>query len=582
MSSNKWVKILLKVPGASKVRAHLLKEGHTELEAENGAAVMTGLFIFLLVIVFNSFIYGSARRTLNLAWIYCQENPTQGVVIGLVGTMVFFIALFIYLGVRSKGKKEKEYLERQERHKIHEKHQHIHKGAMGNFEEVFRFRLAEKYPHIEIKTVHTVDAIPRIRFQVQRFNTELGGPVDQNYELFRDTLFSDTLHVIETVFGITENIPSVNVDALMNFISRTAKYYDGAVLSVKADRDVFNRIDRAKFKPFKILTAFDLRYNDGMEVQAFPEEESKTAKILERIKEKAPRINVRYEDAKVKVNDGWEKPKFADEAFIKQETLKGKELNALPLPKFQELILHFLSKMSFDVLGVKNIPGGTIQIQADFHHPVIGGNFIILARQYPETTPVHADLVRALDEQAREESCKRGIYIVTGRFTEEAKNITKKLAIDLVDGERLTSSLEGPPFDSRWTFRVIDEKGVQTDLSKMPLMSFEKEVDLFLKSLGFRVEKIRRVPGGAIVAVAEFPHPISGGKFTVMARQFPADERVNAELVSELGHVMNSEFCHRGLLMVTSDYAMDARALARFSGVELVDRNLWENLRRHI
>ena len=139
----------------------------------------------------------------------------------------------------------------------------------------------------------------------------------------------------------------------------------------------------------------------------------------------------------------------------------------------------------------------------------MGGNFLVLARQYPETAPVHADLVRELDELTREEACKRGIYIVTGRYTEEARNITRKLAVDLVDGAKLSELLEGPAYDGRWTFRVVDEKGVVTDLSKMALMNFELEVDLLLKSMGFRVEKIRRVPGGSVLAVAEFPHPVT-------------------------------------------------------------------------
>ena len=35
---------------------------------------------------------------------------------------------------------------------------------------------------------------------------------------------------------------------------------------------------------------------------------------------------------------------------------------------------------------------------------------------------------------------------------------------------------------------------------------------------------------------------------------------------------MRSEFCYRGLLMTPAEYAADARALARFSGVELSQR----------
>jgi hypothetical protein len=111
---------------------------------------------------------------------------------------------------------------------------------------------------------------------------------------------------------------------------------------------------------------------------------------------------------------------------------------------------------------------------------------------------VHADLIRQLDVLAREENCKRGVYIVTGQFTEEARNISLKMAVDLVDIKKLFSLLEAPPYDGRWTFRVVDEKGVLNDLNRMPLLSFEKEVDLFLKSTGFKVTKIRRVPASSV------------------------------------------------------------------------------------
>jgi restriction endonuclease Mrr len=368
----------------------------------------------------------------------------------------------------------------------------------------------------------------------------------------------------------------------MKFISGNAKYYEGSVLSVKAQRDVFQHHREKKTVPFKTLTSFDLRYNDGMEVKPLPEEESKQARVLERIKENAPKLNVRYEAPKKKEDDGWEKPKEIAEPEVIQETTRGKEMSALPLAQFQDLVLSVLTKMSFSVQKVKKVPGGTLQIQVDFSHPVVGGSFLVLARQYPETSPVHADLIRELDEVTREEACKRGIYIVTGRYTEEARNISRKMAVDLVDGTKLAELMEGPAYDGRWTFRVVDEKGVVQDLSRMPLLNFEKEVDLFLKSMGFRPEKIRRVPGGSVVAVAQYPHPMVGGKFCVLAKQFQAGEKVPPEFVSEMSHVMKAEFCHRGLLMVPADITQEARALARFSNVDLVDRNTWENLRRQI
>ena len=582
MLSKEWKDRFLKIPGSRQVKEHLLKQGHSEFEAEVGGLFTSFTLLIVLVVLLNSFIFGLIKQFFNSLWVSCSENPSQAILLGLLSTFLILSVFFLLLKKSSEKKAEKDYQERRERHKMDEKRQYMRKGAMGNFEEILRHYLSEKYPEIELKSAHVVDTTPRIRFQARRFSTEFGGKVDQNYQLFRDTLFADTLHVLETTFGLSENIPSVIVDALMSFIDRGAKYYDGAVLSVKADRPVFEHVTKAKTPPFKAMTSFDLRYHDGMEGKRMPEEESKTSRVIERIIENAPKLDIHYEDKKVKVDEGWDKPKPVEEPGVIQETLRGKELNSMSLDEFQNLVTGFLTKMSFEVLKTKKIPGGTIQIMVDFHHPVVGGNFVVLARQYPENAPVHADLVRQLDELAREEACKRGIFVVTGRFTEEAKNISKKLAIDLVDGPKFSEILEGPAYDGRWTFRIVDEKGVVNDLSKMPLMSFEKEVDLFLKSMGFRVEKIRRMPGGAVVAVAEFPHPITGGKFAVMAKQFPATERVAAELVSEMAHVMSAEFCHRGLLMVPADFAMDAKALSRFSGVELADRNTWENLRRQI
>src|SRR5260221_14161023 len=99
----------------------------------------------------------------------------------------------------------------------------------------------------------------------------------------------------------------------------------------------------------------------------------------------------------VKGKGGGKKSMGGEKPAVIQETIRGKELNSMSLDEFQNLIVGFLSKMSFEVLKVKKIPGGTIQILADFHHPVIGGNYAVLARQYPENAPVHADLVRQLD-----------------------------------------------------------------------------------------------------------------------------------------------------------------------------------------
>src|SRR5258708_30393390 len=102
------------------------------------------------------------------------------------------------------------------------------------------------------------------------------------------------------------------------------------VLSVRAEGEVFQDGQDHQITPSKTLSSADLRYHDGMEVPALPEEESKNARVLERIKENAPKINIRYEAPQSKVEEGWEKPVVKDAPIPIQETVRGKELSAMP------------------------------------------------------------------------------------------------------------------------------------------------------------------------------------------------------------------------------------------------------------
>ncbi len=575
---------LLRLPGAKQVKEMLIQQGHTEAEAEMGGLAMAGLIVFLIILLFNSFLIGVIHVFFNNLWAAAQENPTQATFVGF-GVTIVFLGMFFSLMRRKEDEKKKEEMDaRRKQHQLEEKRQFLRKGAMGNFEEVFRYYALKKIPDLDIKTIHVIDTVPRIRFTAKRFNTELGGDVDGNFQRFREKLLVETAAVVDLVFELSESIPAVIVDGMMQFINRGAKYYDGPVLSLKATREVYIQLDRTKKSPFKILSSFDFRYNDGMEVEPIPEGENKTARLIEKLRENAPKLNVRYETAvEKKADDGWEKPKETAslDEIVPIDTMKDRQLSNMPLAQFQDMLVSLLAKMGFEATRVKKVPGGTLQVQADFTHPVLGGSFLVLGRQFPPGAQVHADLVRELDEVTREENCRRGIYFVTGDYTEEARNIALKLAVDLVNGRKLQDLLDGPPYETRWSVRMVDEKGIVMDLSGMSMLAFQDEVDQFLKSMGFQVVRIRRAPGGAVVAVAEHPHPITGGKFAVLAKQFPAEERVPQEQVSEFNHIMKSEFCHRGLLMVTCATSREAQALARFSGVEIVDRNVWDNLRRH-
>ena len=348
-------------------------------------------------------------------------------------------------------RKKEDWDARHKQHKLEEKRQYLRKGAMGNFGEVFRFYAAQKIPGLEIKTIHVIDTVPRVRFMAKRFNTAMGGDVDANFKLFRETLLAETAAVVDLVFELSESIPAVIVDGMMPFIGHNAKFYDGSVLSVKATREIYDQLDKAKKSPFRILSSFDFRYNDGMEVKPIPEGENKTARLLEKLRESAPKLNVRYETPVEKVDDGWEKPKETSslDEIVPIDTMKDRQLNDMPLAQFQDMLVGLLDKLGFQVMGVKKVPGGLVQVQADFSHPVLGGSFLVLGRQFPTGVQVNADLVRELDETAREESCRRGIYFITTDFTEESRNLSRKLAVDLVNGRKLRDLLEGPPYDTR-------------------------------------------------------------------------------------------------------------------------------------
>jgi hypothetical protein len=580
MFSPEWKERLLKAPGAGWVISHLKDQGHTQQEAEAGGLLMAGLVIFVFVLLLNSFILGMIRGFFSGVWDFIGQNPMDAVGLGFFMTVLFLGLLFKMSGHREDKAAADKITVRQQQALLISRKESLSRGAMGHFDEVLRTTLKEKYPEIAVKSIHVVDTVPRIRFTARMFRAEMGGDVSGNYKLFRDSLLKDTARVLEAGFSISENVPAIIVDAMMNFISGKAKFYDGAVLSVKATRDIFRQTSFTDSNLLKGLAAFDLRYNDGMEVDPLPEEESKNARVLERIKAQAPRLEVRYESPQVKADDGWEAAAESTGPVRAPDPQREKPLSAIALSEFQALAQGLLSQLGFDVAKVKKIPGGTLQIMADFRHPVLGGNFMVLARQYPENAQVHADLVRELDELAREEGCKRGIYLVTGQFTEEAKNSARKMAVDLIDGQRFKELLREPAYEGRWVFNQGDEKGFLLDLSQMPLLDFERETDQFLKLLGFRISKIRRADGGAVIAVVEHSHPVIGGKFAVMAKQFPETTQIPGEIVSEFSHVMASEFCHRGLLLAPAYFSMEARALARFSGVELVDRSIWENLRR--
>ena len=204
-----------------------------------------------------------------------------------------------------------------------------------------------------------------------------------------------------------------------------------------------------------------------------------------------------------------------------------------------------------------------------------------MARQYPPDAQVHAEMVAELDQLVVDESCQRGLYIVSGLFTEEARNIARRMPVTLVDGRMLKALMPGTgniPVEVNGAGSGGLLPGVAPDLEHMSLTAFQEAVEGCLKGLGFEVRKIRKLTDGAIFARVEDAHPLVGGEFVVMARQVPAVKEVPGEVVRETSRVMEAELCRRGILLVTGNFTGEARLLARSLAVELVDGNRWIRL----
>ncbi len=568
---------LKRLPFVRQVEGKLLAGGHSGREAEMGALLVAFLDLFLVVILLNSFAWGLILSFTSSASAFMREHPAESVLAGFLAAILGVSLVFRFM----KGAEDKRAVEERARRRqemsLAGKRDAVRRGAMADFEEVFRADLARKYPDVQVLTVYLVDTTPRIRFRMARFATEQGGNVDANYKRFREKLFADALNLIRTAFELSPNIPAVIVDAIFNFISRKAQFYDGAVLSVKARRDVFNTLQLDGTPPFKALAAFDLRYNDGLEVEAHPEEESKSARLLERLRREMPKSEIRYESAPPPAEDGWSAPP----APVTSASPTGSDPAKLAPDRFSSLVVDLLSGHGFDVRKLKKIPGGTFEILARHPHPVLGGDYVALARQYPPDAQVHAEMVAELDQLVVDESCQRGLYIVSGLFTEEARNIARRMPVTLVDGRMLKALMPGTgniPVEVNGAGSGGLLPGVAPDLEHMSLTAFQEAVEGCLKGLGFEVRKIRKLTDGAIFARVEDAHPLVGGEFVVMARQVPAVKEVPGEVVRETSRVMEAELCRRGILLVTGNFTGEARLLARSLAVELVDGNRWIRL----
>jgi hypothetical protein len=112
------------------------------------------------------------------------------------------------------------------------------------------------------------------------------------------------------------------------------------------------------------------------------------------------------------------------------------DLNTMPLTAFQDTVGAFLQDMGFTLQKIRKMNDGAILARVEEIHPLIGGEFVVIARQVPEKSEVPAETVLETTRIMNAEFCRRGILLVTGRFSAEAQAAARSMAVELVDKPR--------------------------------------------------------------------------------------------------------------------------------------------------
>jgi hypothetical protein len=579
--STAWKDRLFKVPLALRAVHHLKAQGHTDSEAEAGGIVVALGVLGIGVLVFQTFLLGILRSFFFGIFGGILRDPVQMIIVGLLTTMAFLGLMFRFLGHREVERRSLEMKDFREKERLKERVEAVQRGAMGHFREAFEGMLKERHPRLLVQSVHVTDTHPRIRFHARKKEAGPGSGTDKSYLLFRERLFEDTRDVIETAFETAPNAPQVTVDALLNFINRKAQFYDGPVLSVRAKREVWKSLDISQPDAFRLLSALEIRYNDGAEVQPHPEIEGRSHLVLERLKREMPQVKIRYDTKGPLEADDWRRAADPPELFL-TELSGGGDLGTLPFGDFERVMVKLLRRHGFDVPKARTSPGPQLEMLAYHPHPLLGGACLVVARQMASSAKVPVEMVEDLDARVRAESRQRGLYFVTGGFTDEASFRGRSLRVTLVDRMKFLelAKWDADPARRLDAYGAIERKSLDpsVDLSAISVPALMELMRELMGNLGFSVGRLARLQGGAVKAVAVHAHPVLGGKAAVLMRQFPEGQAVDEEVVREFLRVMEAEFCSRGFLFLSAYLTPKARALARSSGVDPVERAEWLNL----
>lgn len=428
-----WKNALDRLPGRKRLQEHFIKAGHTAKEAAVGSA----FFALLGLTAGAFFVFWLLRRLFRPlfdAWrVWAARYPSYAVLSVFFFGALFFLGFSFWRRKQEKAREQKEREHRKRHQLFQQKKEALLRGALGVFPEVYHWELSGRFPEIPKPAVHVAGTAVAVRVKARTF------PGDERRKKFRAVLFQDAWELLNLIFEIAPNVSQGTVCLLYDYIDRAARFYEGAVLSVRAQKPQWEAVKREiSADSFQNLARLDLRYDETREIEPHPLPEDPTQRLIDRLRREQP--HWRLEDGELKPtappsgeDNVLEKaplaaPKPQARTFSPPDSL----WNELPALKFRERVKEKIEEMGFQILRERNAAAGGCLFVSEHPHPWTGGTYLIWAKQAPAASKVPAETLKEMAHMMEAEFCLYGLLLCTADYSPEAKALCRSLGVRLI------------------------------------------------------------------------------------------------------------------------------------------------------
>ena len=119
-----------------------------------------------------------------------------------------------------------------------------------------------------------------------------------------------------------------------------------------------------------------------------------------------------------------------------QSTHGSKSLNQ---EQFEKASMQILEAMKLDLEEFHRNGDNQLDIIAKNPSPVVGGTFLVQCLFVPENFVIEAPKILELSNMIIQDRLSKGIFITTGKFTDELASISELAPIEFIDGEKFRS-----------------------------------------------------------------------------------------------------------------------------------------------